>query len=177
MRLFKLKVVPGLVVAFFAISVIFYVNASAQESKDDIVDVLTGGENFKTLVKLWDAAALTETLKGEGSFTVFAPTDEAFAKLPEEALNNLLKPENVMKLRSILTYHIAEGKLLSADLANLKSTQSLNGQEITVAVQADTVMVDNTMIKQSDIECRNGVIHIIDTVLFPEEKEAVKEME
>lgn len=176
MRFIKFRIVTGLAILFFAISAVFYSNASAQEFKDDIVDTAIWSGNLKTLVKLWQAAGLTETLKENGPFTVFVSTDEAFAKLPKDALDNLMKPENVEQLKLILSYHVVEGKLLSSDLAKLKSVKTLNGQEITITLQGDTVMVDNVIVKQADIECRNGVIHVIDTVLFPQEKDKEEEM-
>lgn len=176
MRFFKFKVVTGLAILSFAVSAIFYANASAQEFKDDIVDTAIWSGNLKTLVKLWQTAGLTETLKGNGPFTVFVSTDEAFAKLPKDALDNLMKSENVEQLKLILSYNVVEGKLLSSDLVKLKSVKTLNGQEIAITVKADTVMVDNVIVKQSDVECRNGVIHVIDTVLFPKEKDKEEEM-
>jgi uncharacterized surface protein with fasciclin (FAS1) repeats len=175
-RFFKFKVVTGLAILSFAVSAIFYANASAQEFKDDIVDTAIWSGNLKTLVKLWQTAGLTETLKGNGPFTVFVSTDEAFAKLPKDALDNLMKSENVEQLKLILSYNVVEGKLLSSDLVKLKSVKTLNGQEIAITVKADTVMVDNVIVKQSDVECRNGVIHVIDTVLFPKEKDKEEEM-
>jgi transforming growth factor-beta-induced protein len=125
--------------------------------------------SFKTLAKALEAAGLVETLKGEGPFTVFAPNDQAFAKLPEDALEDLLKPENKEKLKAILTYHVVAGELMAADVAKMTSAKTVQGQELAVKVQDDTVMVGDAKVIQTDIGCSNGVIHIIDSVLMPPE--------
>jgi uncharacterized surface protein with fasciclin (FAS1) repeats len=113
------------------------------------------------------AAELVETLKGEGPFTVFAPTDEAFAKLPEGTLDELLKPESKDKLTSILTYHVVPGKVLAEDVVKLDSAKTVQGGEIAIAVEGDTVKVNEATVTATDIECSNGVIHVIDAVILP----------
>lgn len=137
--------------------------------KKDIVDTAVGAGDFSTLVKAVQAAGLVETLKGEGPFTVFAPTDAAFEKLPEGTLADLLKPENKEKLTSILTYHVVPGKVMAADAAKLTSAKTVNGKELTVKAEGDTVMIDNAKVVKTDIKASNGVIHVIDTVVLPKE--------
>jgi uncharacterized surface protein with fasciclin (FAS1) repeats len=108
-----------------------------------------------------------ETLKSAGPFTVFAPTDEAFAKLPEGTVADLLKPENKAKLIAILTYHVVPGKVLAAQVVNLNSAKTVNGQSITISTSGGTVMVDDARVVKTDILCSNGVIHVVDSVLLP----------
>ena len=133
----------------------------------DIVDTAIAAGSFKTLVTAVKAAGLVETLKGKGPFTVFAPTDEAFAKLPAGTVENLLKPENKNQLVAILTYHVVSGKVMSKDLAGKKTmAKSVEGGEISVDA-TDGVMVDNAKVVKADIEASNGVIHIIDAVIMP----------
>ncbi|MFM9939721.1 MAG: fasciclin domain-containing protein [Hyphomicrobiaceae bacterium] len=137
---------------------------------DDIVDTAVKAGSFNTLVAALKAAGLVETLKGTGPFTVFAPTDEAFAKLPKGTVEDLLKPENKGKLASILTYHVVPGKILSKDIAGkaLKA-KSVQGAEISVDATKD-VMVDKAKVVKADIEASNGVIHVIDAVMLPPAK-------
>jgi len=140
--------------------------AAAQEKKD-IVDTAVAAGSFQTLAKALGAAGLLETLKGEGPFTVFAPTDEAFAKLPAGTLEELLKPENKAKLTAILTYHVVPGKVLATQVVNLKTAKTVNGQSVTITTAGDTVRVDDAKVVKTDILCSNGVIHVIDSVLLP----------
>jgi len=140
--------------------------AAAQERKD-IVDTAVAAGSFQTLAKALGTAGLVETLKGEGPFTVFAPTDEAFAKLPAGTLDELLKPENKAKLTAILTYHVVPGKVLASQVVNLQSAKTINGQSVTITTEGGTVMVDNAKVIKTDILCSNGVIHVIDSVLLP----------
>jgi uncharacterized surface protein with fasciclin (FAS1) repeats len=140
--------------------------AAAQERKD-IVDTAVAAGSFQTLAKALDAAGLVETLKGKGPFTVFAPTDEAFAKLPAGTLDELLKPENKAKLTAILTYHVVPGKVLASQVVNLQSAKTIKGQSVTITTEGGTVMVDNAKVIKTDILCSNGVIHVIDSVLLP----------
>jgi uncharacterized surface protein with fasciclin (FAS1) repeats len=135
--------------------------------KKDIVDTAVAAGSFQTLAKALDAAGLVETLKGKGPFTVFAPTDEAFAKLPAGTLDELLKPESKDKLTAILTYHVVPGKVLASQVVNLKSAKTVNGQSVTIATDGGTVMVDDAKVVKTDILCSNGVIHVIDSVLLP----------
>lgn len=132
----------------------------------DIVDTAVAAGAFKTLVAAVQAAGLVDTLKGTGPFTVFAPTDEAFGKLPAAAVADLLKPENKAKLQGVLTYHVVAGKVLAADVVKLKSAKSLQGQELAIDTTAG-VKVDGATVVQTDILCTNGVIHIIDGVILP----------
>jgi transforming growth factor-beta-induced protein len=133
----------------------------------DIVEVAVAAGNFKTLAAALEAAGLVETLKGEGPFTVFAPTDEAFAKLDKKLLDDLLKPENKDTLVAILTYHVVPGKVTAADVVNLTSAETVQGEEITIKVDGNTVMVNDAKVTQTDIAASNGVIHVIDTVILP----------
>jgi uncharacterized surface protein with fasciclin (FAS1) repeats len=142
--------------------------AQKKEAKSDIVDTAVGAGNFKTLAAALKAAGLVETLKGKGPFTVFAPTDEAFAKLPAGTVETLLKPENKAKLTAILTYHVVAGDVKAADVVKLKSAKTVNGA--TVAIDAkDGVKINDAKVVKADIACGNGVIHVIDTVLLPKE--------
>ena len=145
------------------------------ESKD-IVDTAVGAGSFKTLVAAVQAAGLVETLKGEGPFTVFAPTDEAFARLPAGTVEKLLKPENKAKLVSILTYHVVPGKVMAADVLKLLETSkpsglvtTVQGAKAKVKVVDGAVMIDGAKIIKTDIETSNGVIHVIDAVILPPE--------
>lgn len=133
---------------------------------NDIVDTAVAAGAFKTLVAAVQAAGLVDTLKGTGPFTVFAPTDDAFAKLPAVAVADLLKPENKAKLQGVLTYHVVAGKVLAADVLKLKSAKSVQGQELVIDTVAG-VKVDGATVVQADILCTNGVIHIIDSVMMP----------
>ena len=135
-------------------------------SAGDIVDTAVAG-NFTTLVAAVKAAGLVETLKGSGPFTVFAPTDAAFAKLPAGTLESLLKPENKGKLQSILTYHVVPGKVLAKDVVKLDSAKTVQGQTVTIKAGKGGVMVDNAKVTKTDIVTSNGVIHVIDTVILP----------
>ena len=136
-------------------------------SAADIVDTAVAGK-FNTLVAAVKAAGLVDTLKGPGPFTVFAPTDEAFAKLPAGTLESLLKPENKAKLQSILTYHVVSGKVMAADVVKLSSAKTVEGGSVTIKTSSSGVMVNNATVIKTDIATSNGVIHVIDTVLLPE---------
>lgn len=136
-------------------------------SAADIVDTAVAGGQFKTLVAAVKAAGLVETLKGPGPFTVFAPTDEAFAKLPAGTVESLLKPENKAKLQAILTYHVVVGKSMAADVVKLHSVKSVQGGSIAIKTMNGGVMVDNAHVTKTDIVASNGVIHVIDTVIMP----------
>ena len=136
-------------------------------SAADIVDTAVAGK-FNTLVAAVKAAGLVDTLKGPGPFTVFAPTDEAFAKLPAGTLESLLKPENKPKLQSILTYHVVSGKVMAADVVKLSSAKTVEGGSVTIKTSSSGVMVNNATVIKTDIATSNGVIHVIDTVLLPE---------
>ena len=133
----------------------------------DVVDTAIAAGSFKTLAKALDAAGLVTTLKGVGPFTVFAPTDEAFAKLPDGTLETLLKPENKDKLRRILTYHVVAGKVVASDVVKLQSAKAVSGDTITVKVEDGVVHVDNATVTSADVLASNGVIHVIDSVILP----------
>jgi len=133
----------------------------------DIVDTAVAAGTFKTLAQALEAAGLVETLKGEGPFTVFAPTDEAFAKLDKALLDDLLKPENKDTLVAILTYHVVAGKVTAADVVKLNKAKTVQGEEITIKVDGNMVMVNDAKVTQTDIMAKNGVIHVIDTVILP----------
>ena len=147
--------------------VVFATPAFAQEK--DIVDTAVAAGSFKTLVAAVKAADLAETLKGDGPFTVLAPTDEAFAKLPAGTVDTLLKPENKSKLVALLTYHVIPGKVTAEDVvkADGKTVKSLEGSPIMVEVDGKNVMVNTAKVVKTDIDCKNGVIHVIDTVIMP----------
>jgi uncharacterized surface protein with fasciclin (FAS1) repeats len=133
----------------------------------DIVDTAVSAGSFKTLVAAVQAAGLVETLKGEGPLTVFAPTDEAFAKLPEGTVENLLKPENRDKLTAILTYHVVPGKVTADQVVALNSAKTANGQALSIDASNGKVRVDNANVIKADIMASNGVIHVIDAVVIP----------
>jgi uncharacterized surface protein with fasciclin (FAS1) repeats len=135
------------------------------QGTQDIVDTAVAAGSFKTLVKAVQEAGLVQTLKGTGPFTVFAPTDEAFAKLPAGTLDALLKDKP--KLSSILTYHVVPGRVLAADVMKMKSAKTVNGQEISITMKDGAVMVDNARVIRTDILTTNGVIHVIDAVILP----------
>ena len=155
------------VVAFLVISVLAFSSADymSRMEKKNIVETAVAAGKFNTLVTAVKAADLVETLSGPGPFTVFAPTDDAFAKLPEGTVESLL--QNIPKLKAILTYHVVAGKVMASDVVNLQSAATVNGQQITIKVKDGTVMVDNAKVVMTDIECTNGVIHIIDSVILP----------
>lgn len=133
----------------------------------DVVDMAAHTGQFNTLVAALQAAGLEETLRSDGPFTVFAPSDTAFAKLPEGTVENLLKPENKDKLVSILTYHVLPGKVYSKEVLNLGSGKTVNGKEVKFKVDGENVFADAAQIVHTDIKASNGVIHIIDTVMMP----------
>jgi len=138
-----------------------------EDTTMDIVDTAVAAGDFKTLASALEAADLVDALKGEGPFTVFAPTDAAFAKLPEGTLEGLLSPEKKTDLQSILKYHVVPGKVTAEDVVKLTSANTLHGKELAIAVKDGTVMVDSATVTKTDIECSNGVIHVIDTVMLP----------
>lgn len=145
----------------------FAMGAVRPAAAADIVDTAVQAGSFNTLAAALEAAGLVETLKSEGPFTVFAPTDEAFAKLPEGTVQELLKPENKDKLTAILTYHVAKGETRAAKVVKLNGVQTVNGQQANVSVNGDQVKIDNATVVKTDIQCSNGVIHVIDQVIVP----------
>lgn len=135
--------------------------------KADIVDVAVENGSFKALVAAVQAADLVDVLKGKGPFTVFAPTDEAFAKLPAGTVDMLLKPENKDKLVAILTYHVVPGKVMAADVVKLNKASTVQGQDVMIKVANGAVMVDGANVVATDVKASNGVIHVIDQVIMP----------
>lgn len=154
----------------FAVILAFLLGATARNAfaaEKDIVDTAVGAGSFHTLVAALQAAGLVDTLKGGGPFTVFAPTDDAFKKLPPGTVESLLKPENREKLRAILTYHVVAGDLKAGQVVKHSSLKTVNGQKVTIHVEGGKVMVNNATVVKADIPASNGVIHVIDTVLLP----------
>jgi uncharacterized surface protein with fasciclin (FAS1) repeats len=154
--------------AGLALSVGLAGNATAESMADkDIVDTAVSAGSFKTLVAAVQAAGLVDTLKSEGPLTVFAPTDEAFAKLPAGTVENLLKPENKEKLVAVLTYHVVPGRVTSEKVAGLSSAKTVNGQELRISSKDGGVMIDDARVTAVDIATTNGIIHVIDSVILP----------
>ncbi|MCS7315601.1 MAG: fasciclin domain-containing protein [Bryobacterales bacterium] len=135
----------------------------------DIVDTAISAGQFNTLATALKAAGLVDALKAPGPFTVFAPTDEAFAKLPAGTLEDLLKPENREKLRAILTYHVVSGRVPSKEVVKLRSAKTLNGQSVRIRTREGKVQVDDANVVKADIEAANGIIHVIDKVILPKQ--------
>jgi len=155
----------GLPAVLLASALIGYAGMAPNAEKKDIVDTAVGAGQFKTLVKLVQEAGLVDALRGEGPFTVFAPTDEAFAKLPKAQVDALLKDKEA--LRQVLLYHVVSGKVMSKDVVKLRSAKTLQGQNINIRVQGNTVRINDAKVVKADIECTNGVIHVIDKVILP----------
>lgn len=163
----KLRMIGIGIVPVLAVLVIGSGLSWGDSHSKDIVDTAVGAGSFNTLVAAVKAAGLVETLKGKGPFTVFAPTDDAFKKLPPGTLEDLLKPENKEKLKGILTYHVVAGKVMAKDVVKMKSAKTVNGQSVTISMKDKDVMVDNAKVTKTDIACSNGVIHVIDAVVLP----------
>lgn len=162
MKTQKLKVfVLGLIALFFA------VGKTAQSQSKDIIDLAVGNENLKTLVAAVKAGDLVDVLKSDGPFTVFAPTDAAFAALPAGTLESLLKPENKDKLVAILKYHVVAGKIMSTDLSNGQRAATVQGEKIKVSISSGEVKIDNAKVVAADVKAKNGVVHVIDQVILP----------
>ena len=160
------KTFVGLLIGFAATSAMAGMSESKQPA-GTIVAVAAANPDFSTLVTAVKAAGLVDTLNSKGPFTVFAPTNEAFAKLPAGTVENLLKPENKEKLTAILTYHVVAGKVTAAQVVKLKSAETVNGKSLTITSGKDGVMVNDAKVTATDIKASNGVIHVIDTVLIP----------
>ena len=141
--------------------------AGSYGKKKDIVDTAVAAGDFNTLAAALQAAGLVDTLKGDGPFTVFAPTDEAFAKLPAGTVDNLLKPENKDQLIAVLTYHVVPGKVTAEQVVGLNTATTVNGQNIDIKVMDGTVHIDNATVAAADVMASNGVIHVIDEVILP----------
>ena len=164
MKLLKFK---QLIVAALVVGIASFAHASSHGGKMDIVDTAVSAGSFNTLVAAVKAAGLADTLKGDGPFTVFAPTDDAFAKLPDGTVENLLKPENIEKLKGILTYHVVAGKVMAADAVKLDSAATVNGKSFSISQKDGAVYVDDAQVVKTDIMATNGVIHVIDKVIMP----------
>ena len=162
MRVFKIGLAVLALMAGFAGSV----KAESMPDKD-IVDIAASAGSFKTLVAAVQAAGLVEALKGQGPLTVFAPTDEAFGRLPAGTVENLLKPENKDKLIAVLTYHVVPGRVTAGEVVNLDSAKTINGRSLKISAQEGKVMVDGAQVTATDIMASNGVIHVIDAVVLP----------
>jgi uncharacterized surface protein with fasciclin (FAS1) repeats len=153
--------------AWVLLALVITSGCSGTGSGMNIVDTAVDAGSFNTLAHALQAAELVDTLKSCGPYTVFAPTDEAFAKLPPGTLDNLLKPEKKADLQSILKYHVVSGKVMAADVVKLKAAQTLQGKKLPIKVRGGTVMVDNATVTKTDIICTNGIIHVIDSVMLP----------
>ena len=155
----SLVIVAGLLVSSFSLA------GAHSKPKQDIIDVAVAAGNFSTLATALTEAGLIETLKGKGPFTVFAPNDAAFGKVPAADLQALLK--NKPQLTSVLTYHVVAGKVMAADVVNLTSATTVQGQDVSIEVKGGKVYVNGAEVIATDIEASNGVIHVIDSVIFP----------
>ncbi|MDX1501068.1 MAG: fasciclin domain-containing protein [Thermoanaerobaculia bacterium] len=162
-----MKLTKILTVAALALIVAVPAVADSTESPKDIVDIAAGAGTFDTLVAAVQAAGLVDTLKGDGPFTVFAPTDEAFAALPAGTVENLLKPENKDQLVAVLTYHVVPGKVMAAQVQDGASATTVQGSDVDFTVADGSVKVDGATVTTADIEASNGVIHVIDAVILP----------
>lgn len=161
----KNRFFAGIAAAALAAGAASYTPVQAQEK--DIVDTAVAAGSFNTLAKALQAAGLVDTLKGKGPFTVFAPTDAAFAKLPAGTLESLLKPENKQKLTEILTYHVVAGKVTAAQAMKVNSAKTVNGKNLKISTSGGTVMIDDAKVAKADVMASNGVIHVIDSVILP----------
>jgi uncharacterized surface protein with fasciclin (FAS1) repeats len=153
--------------SFAVVACLTMVSPARGQQTEDIVDTAVAAESFKTLAKALTAADLVGTLKGSGPFTVFAPTDEAFAKLPAGTLDNLLKPENRAMLVRLLTYHVVPGKVMAADVVKITAAKAVSGDSLPIEATGGNVTVDKARVTKTDILASNGVIHVIDHVLLP----------
>jgi uncharacterized surface protein with fasciclin (FAS1) repeats len=156
-------------IAIAAVLTLGIVSAQAGKApQKDIVDTAVAAGNFNTLAAALQAAGLVDTLKGKGPFTVFAPTDEAFAKLPAGTVEDLLKPENKAKLVSILTYHVVPGAVSSSEVVKMTSAKTVQGQSVKISTKDGGVMIDGAKVVKADVKASNGVIHVIDSVILPQ---------
>ncbi|WP_420599702.1 fasciclin domain-containing protein [Neptuniibacter sp.] len=161
-----MKLIKMLACLFVAIPMMATAGSYSKQ-KEDIVDVAVGNDNFSTLVAALKAADLVRALQGDGPFTVFAPTNDAFAKLPQETLNELLKPENKADLQAVLTYHVVSGKVDAKTAMGLSEAPSLQGEKIAISLDGGNVMINQAKVVMADVNASNGIIHVIDTVILP----------
>jgi uncharacterized surface protein with fasciclin (FAS1) repeats len=159
------KITQAITIGLFTLAISMFAAAGHHGMKKDIVDTAVAADDFNTLVTAVKAAGLVETLKGEGPFTVFAPTDAAFAKVPTETLNALLADKAA--LANVLTYHVVAGKVMAADVVKLTSAVTVQGQSVSIEVKDGKVYVDGAQVVATDIKASNGVIHVIDAVILP----------
>ena len=159
------KITQAITIGLFTLAISMFAAAGHHGMKKDIVDTAVAAGDFNTLVTAVKAAGLVETLKGEGPFTVFAPTDAAFAKVPTDTLNALLADKAA--LANVLTYHVVAGKVMAADVVKLTSAVTVQGQSVSIEVKDGKVYIDGTQVVTTDIEASNGVIHVIDAVILP----------
>ena len=159
------KITQAMTVGLFTLAISMFAAAGHHGMKKDIVDTAVAAGDFSTLVTAVKAAGLVETLKGEGPFTVFAPTDAAFAKVPTDTLNALLADKAA--LANVLTYHVVAGKVMAADVVKLTSAVTVQGQAVSIEVKDGKVYVDGAQVVATDIKASNGVIHVIDAVILP----------
>lgn len=158
-----------LIIVFASLSISTLVNANHHMNKKNIIQTAAANPEFSTLVAAINAAELDDILNNEGPFTVFAPTNAAFNKLPDGTIESLLKPKNKDTLIAILTYHVLPGKVMAADVTKLSSTATVLGDDVSVKTMGSKVMINNAMVTETDIKTSNGVIHVIDTVLMPKD--------
>ena len=159
------KIIQATTIGLFTLAISMFAAAGHHGMKKDIVDTAVAAGDFNTLVTAVKAAGLVETLKGEGPFTVFAPTDAAFAKVPTDTLNALLADKEA--LANVLTYHVVAGNVMAADVVELTSAVTVQGQAVSIEVKDGKVYVDGTQVVATDIKASNGVIHVIDAVILP----------
>lgn len=167
MRFLNIKTM--LIIVFASLSISTLVNANHHMNKKNIIQTAAANPEFSTLVAAINAAELDDILNNEGPFTVFAPTNAAFNKLPDGTIESLLKPKNKDTLIAILTYHVLPGKVMAADVTKLSSTATVLGDDVSVKTMGSKVMINNAMVTETDIKTSNGVIHVIDTVLMPKD--------
>jgi uncharacterized surface protein with fasciclin (FAS1) repeats len=167
MKTIKIAALGILFLVFSAVSVNAQDMNKSKELKDIVTTAVDAG-SFKTLATALTEAGLIETLKGKGPFTVFAPTDDAFAKLPKGTLENLLKDKNALK--NILLYHVVSGEVMASDVIKLKDAKTVEGSKVMIKLKDGNVMINNAKVTTADVKASNGVIHIIDTVLLPPTK-------
>ena len=159
------KITQAMTVGLFTLALSMFAAAGHHGMKKDIVDTAVAAGDFNTLVTAVKAAGLVETLKGEGPFTVFAPTDAAFAKVPTDTLNALLADKAA--LANVLTYHVVAGKVMAADVVKLTSAETVQGQAVSIEVKDGRVYVDGAQVVTTDLKASNGVVHVIDAVILP----------
>jgi uncharacterized surface protein with fasciclin (FAS1) repeats len=165
-----MKTTKLIIIALFLGTAAIAGNHPGSKAKADIVDLAVATEDLSTLVAAVKAGGLVETLKGDGPFTVFAPTNEAFAALPEGTLESLLKPENKDMLVQILTYHVVPGKVKSTDLKDGMKATTVEGSDVKVKIDKDGVKINDARVTNADIKASNGVVHVIDKVIMPPSK-------